>query len=209
MTATMDFWSDFLADAPLTPPQRKEWEEWRAAFLAQRARLEALEARLKLLDREQDGEEASFPDLLNRPDFNREVARMLAFDERYGGASSVLYFNIENLDDVRAQYGGDLLASSLHKVAATLALGVRRSDIVGRLAMDEFGVLLPRCENTDAWKKGEALASSLYESLLALWGPSFKPQISYGAYTFREKENLAEGLKQAASDLTKLGKGGE
>jgi diguanylate cyclase (GGDEF)-like protein len=203
LSAPLDLLTDFLADAPLTDAQRTVWRDLCAELVLARVRIQELETRLKTLERQPEADSAAHQ-LLNRPEFNREVARMLAFDERYGGVSSVLYINIENLENIRIRHGMPLVDSALRCLGDTLAGLIRRSDILGRLAPDEFGILLPRCDNTSAWKKGEHIASVLYDTLANLWGPNLKPQINYGAYTFQEKEDLAQGLKQAAADLTKL-----
>lgn len=205
MSAPLDLLTDTLADAPLTPEQRTVWRDLCAELVLARVRIQELEMRLKVLEH-QPPEDTPAPLLLNRPDFNREIARMLAFDERYGGTSSVLYFNIENLETIKARHGTSLVESAMKCISQTLIGQVRRSDILGRLAPDEFGVLLPRCDNENAWKKGETIAINLYDALTSLWGPGLKPQISYGAYTFEGKgrEDAATGLKAAAQMLTKL-----
>ena len=206
MSAPLDLLTDFLADAPLTPEQRTVWRDLCAELVLSRVRIQELETRLSVLDRKV-AEGDSETTLLNRPDFNREVARMLAFDERYGGTSSVVYFDLDDLDKIKERHGHTLVDAAIRCVCDTLMAEVRRSDILGRLAPDEFGVLLPHCDNADAWKKGEKLACALHDALIKLWGPNMNPSISYGAYTFREKEDLASGLKQAAQGLTKLVKG--
>ena len=83
---------------------------------------------------------------------------------------------------------------------------VRTSDVVGRLAPDEFGVLLMRCDNPAAWRKGEQLAGVLYNALAEVHGCRLDVTISYGAYTFRDDEDLATGLKEAAQAVTHAAK---
>lgn len=203
LSAPLDLLTDFLADAPLTPEQRTIWRDLCAELVLARVRIQELETRLRILDRDvPEGTPAAT--LLTRPDFNREVARMLACDERYGTTSSVLYFNIENLGAIKDRHGSQLVEAAIRCIADTLVNQIRRSDVLGRLAPDEFGILLPRCNNENAWKKGEKVAVTLYDALCALWGPNLRPHISFGAYTFGEKEDLAQGLKRAAEGVTKL-----
>lgn len=199
----IDMLTDALSDAPLSNEQRKIWHDMCAELVLSRIRVQELEKRLNSLDRLPTDLDMSAP-LLTRPDFNREVARMLAFDERYGGTSSVIYLNIENVGLLKEHYGEKMANSALRFVADALINKVRRSDVLGRLAHDEFGILLPHCTNENAWIKGKILASDIYESLVQVWKGALTPEISYGAYTFNEKEDLASGLKQAASNLTKL-----
>lgn len=204
MSAPLDLLTDKLADAPLTPGQRAVWRDLCAELVLARVQIQELETRLKNLQRSEETREKEPPTLLNRPDFNREVARLLAFDDRYGGTSSVIYFNIDNLEAIRNRHGTAIADSAIRCITDTLASQVRRSDILGRLAPDEFGILLPRCNQENAWSKSEAIADKLYENLMNLWGPGLKPKISYGAYTFSEKEEATDSLKLAAQMMTKL-----
>ncbi len=202
MESSLDLYSDPLADAPLTAEQRQIWEMARSELLIARERIEELETRLNSL--ENNAHEAGIVQtVLSRPEFNREVARMLAFDERYGGMSSVLYFDVENLSDIHKHNGRDIANTVVRVICDTLVKHIRSSDIVGRLATDEFGVLLARCDNDAAWKKGENLSAMLHDDLEKIPECTTRPIINYGAYTFREKENVANGLKQAAETVTR------
>jgi diguanylate cyclase (GGDEF)-like protein len=205
MDKHLDPATDWLADAPLSPEQRQAWNQMRSELVAAREKVKDLEARVRLLERQPPEEDAQT--ILTRPEFNREVARMLAFDERYGGTSSVLYFDFENLEGIAGRHGKSVANAAAREISDVLMKHIRGSDIVGRLAMDEFGVLLVRCDNANAWKKGEQLSSLLYEALAELHGCRLDLAISYGAYTFKENEDVGRGLKEAAQAVTKA-KGG-
>jgi len=198
-----DLLADPLAGASLSAEQRQIWDDTRSELALSRIRIRELEKRLQTLEKQPEEAEISAT-LLNRPDFNREVARMLALDERYGGVSSVIYLNLENVEELAQHYGHSMADNVLKFFSDALINNVRRSDVLGRLAKDEFGILLPHCNNENAWKRGGVLAAQLYDSLVKVWKGTARPEISYGAYTFNEKEELASGLKQAASNLTKL-----
>ncbi|MDD4616626.1 MAG: diguanylate cyclase [Alphaproteobacteria bacterium] len=191
MPDVFDFSVDELADAPLTPGQRRIWN-------AMRTRNQELTEKLRHYEQEKDQSQSA---VLNRDDFNREVARMLAFDERYGGISSILYLDFEGIDEK----GVDI--DTLRAIAAALSRGVRSSDIIGRLAPSEFGILLMRCDNANAWRKGETLSIALRQKLAEIGRSDTK--ISYGAYTFRDNEDLSTGLKEAAQALTQKGNNSE
>jgi diguanylate cyclase (GGDEF)-like protein len=191
---------DWLTDAPLTSEQRHAWNAMRTELIASRARIGEMEKKIKLLEQPAPDDPQA---ILTRPEFNREVARMLAFDERYGGISSVLYFDFENLDAIGTRHGKSVANASIREISTALMRHVRGSDVVGRLAADEFGVLLVRCDNDAAWKKAEQLSAALFEILEEVHGCKLNMEISYGAYTFREKEDVATGLKEAAQMVTK------
>ncbi|MFA4994288.1 MAG: GGDEF domain-containing protein [Bdellovibrionales bacterium] len=203
MAESFDFSVDPLADAALTGDQRRVWNLLRGELASTQAKNQELLEKLRLYEK-QDGEKEST--VLNRIDFNREVARMLAFDERYGGMSSILYFDFEGIDEVTQRFGRAVSNAALREIANVLTRGVRTSDITGRLAPDEFGVLLMRCDNTFAWRKAETLSASLQQALAKVHDCELNITISYGAYTFRDNEDLAVGLKEAAQAMTKTTK---
>ena len=198
MTTEFDFSIDLLSDAPLTPDQRRAWNMLRGELASAPAKNQEFLERLRKVEQQQADAE---PTLLNRPDFNREVARMLAFDERYGGISSVLYFDFDKLEETAAKFGRAVTNAAIHEIGGIMLRGVRSSDIVGRLAPDEFGVLLMRCDNEAAWRKAETLAAQLQQALTEIQGCKLNIKVSFGAYTFRDNEDLATGLKEAAQKL--------
>lgn len=201
MTHELDLAVDWLADASLTEHQRRAWEVLRSELASARAKNQELHEKIQQFEQQQA---ELLPSVLNRPDFNREVARMLAFDERYGGMSSVLYFDFENLEEITSKLGASAASTALREIGVLLSHNVRNSDIVGRLAPDEFGVLLMHCDNSSAWKKAGILATLQQKALAEINGQETHIKVSYGAYTFREKEGLATGLKEAAHKMTSL-----
>jgi diguanylate cyclase (GGDEF)-like protein len=183
----------------LTINQRRVWTVLRGELASAQAKNQELTERLHQYEQQKDDGETS---VLNRVDFNREVARMLAFDERYGGMSSILYFDFDGFDEASSRFGKAVTNAALREIATILAHGVRNSDIVGRLAPDEFGVLLMRCDNAAAWRKAETLSANLQQALMEIQGCTLNINVSFGAYTFRDNEDLAVGLKEAAQTMT-------
>lgn len=200
MVEELDLSVDPLAEAPLTSEQRRAWNAVRGELASARARNQELVERLHQYEQQEDVEAV----ILNRADFNREVARMLAFDERYGGISSILYFDFEGIPLASASAFEQTLNSMvLKEISSALTRSVRKSDIVGRIAPDEYGVLLVRCDNENAWKKAEILSNVVQEALAKIQDSNLDIQVSYGAYTFRDNEDLAVGLKEAAESMTR------
>jgi diguanylate cyclase (GGDEF)-like protein len=118
--------------------------------------------------------------LLNRRAFVRELGRVIAFIQRYGGPASLIYFDLDGLKAVNDRFGhaaGDMV---LGVVADRLAANVRESDIVGRLGGDEFGVILVHADIATAAAKAAALAQSI-EAEPAQCGEWLVPlKVSYG-----------------------------
>ena len=191
-----------VADPNFTPEQLKKWGQ--LCHEVHQAHDLIRQLQQKILKLESQNAEQALPAILTRPEFNREVARMLAFDERYGGTSSVLYFNFDNLEGIASRHGQSVLNAVVATISNIMGKNVRGSDIVGRLAVDEFGVLLSRCDNAEAWQKGEALSRLLNENLRQVQDCILNLEISFGAYTFRDdKEDISTGLRKAADGLTR------
>jgi diguanylate cyclase (GGDEF)-like protein/PAS domain S-box-containing protein len=88
--------------------------------------------------------------LLNRSAFERELDREMAFASRYRTACAVLMLDVDSLkivNDLNGHLAGDAL---LRAVALAMRARLRRTDVAGRLGGDEFGVLLPRADETAA-----------------------------------------------------------
>jgi diguanylate cyclase (GGDEF)-like protein len=201
MTHPIDLAIDWLVDAQLSPEQRTAWNTMRAELVSARLTINDLERRVKAI--EHHGGEMST--ILTRPEFNREVARMLAFNDRYGGISSVVYINIENMDATAKRYGQAIIDACVREAGTTLMLNVRGSDVLGRLAGDEFGVLLSHCDNANAWRKGDQLAGLLQKAFNEMQGHQLELKVYFGAYTFKDNLNVSDGLKEAAKSMTQSG----
>ena len=99
--------------------------------------------------------------MLNRRALMREIARFIAFAERYGTQSSLLFLDIDGfktINDVHGHCAGDFV---LRQFCEFLAKNTRSSDILARIGGDEFGVILPAMSGEQARRKGGLLAQAL------------------------------------------------
>ena len=134
----------------------------------------------RLMEAEALADRDALTPLLNRRAFVRELGRVLAFIQRYGGPASLIYFDLDGFKAVNDRFGhaaGDL---ALGAVAQRLTANVRESDIVGRIGGDEFAVILVHADIATAAAKAAFLASAV-ESEPAACGEWLVPlKISYG-----------------------------
>ncbi|MEQ1652933.1 MAG: diguanylate cyclase [Hyphomicrobium sp.] len=186
--------NDPLADAALTAEQRAVWQK----FLADHARLQGKVAEMQTKLEAGKDDEPPMGMILSRPEFNREVARLLALEERYGGTSSLIYFECDNLNHLTEKHGRNVTNAAIRKLCDTLLAHVRACDIVGRLDVHEFGVLLVRCDLENAWRKGALLAEQMRAAVAEIHGHTFDLSVSFGAYTFVARDDVANGIKAAA-----------
>jgi diguanylate cyclase (GGDEF)-like protein len=187
---------DPLADAALTAEQRAAWQKFRAEHAQLAGKVNELQT--KLADKT---DEPPLGMILSRPEFNREVARLLAIEERYGGSSSLVYLDCDNLPHLTEKHGRNVTNAAIRQLCDALIKHVRACDIVGRLEAHEFGVLLVRCNLENAWRKGALLAEQMRAAIAEVHGHTFDLSVSFGAYTFVERDDVANGIQAAAKAM--------
>jgi diguanylate cyclase (GGDEF)-like protein len=137
--------------------------------------------------------------ILNRRAFVREIARFIAFVERYGTPASLLYLDLDGFKAVNDTHGHAAGDAVLHHFAALLAAHVRGTDVVGRLGGDEFAVVLAHASLEQARIKGESLCRALNNNPLRWQGKPVAVSCSYGTHELRAGENADAAM--ASADL--------
>ena len=160
-----------------------------------RQELEARERRIAYLERLAD--EDPLTPILNRRAFVRELSRMMAYAERYGVTSSVLFFDVNGMKRINDTFGHATGDDVLTNIANCLLGNVRSSDVVGRLGGDEFGVLLAQTDERAAANKAADLAAVIQADTGALEGKTLDVSVSFGVFTFDGKGEPQEVLDAA------------
>ena len=148
-----------LGEAELTGPVQAAL----SALLGEIDELRKEVGRLKsrLIEAEALADRDALTPLLNRRAFVRELARVIAFIQRYGGPASLIYFDLDGFKAVNDRFGHAAGDMALTAVAERFAANVRESDIVGRIGGDEFAVILVHADIATAAAKAEALAHDI------------------------------------------------
>lgn len=148
-----------LTEADLTPPVRAALGQ----LLTEIDELRREVTRLKkhLSEAEDLADQDVLTPIYNRRAFMREVARTIAYAQRYGVPASLIYFDLNGFKAVNDRFGHAGGDAALKAVARRLSAHVRDSDIVARLGGDEFGVLLVQADLAAAHAKGLQLAQAI------------------------------------------------
>jgi diguanylate cyclase (GGDEF)-like protein len=170
-----------VPEAELTPKVRDALQRLMAEVYALRQELDVARQRVGYL--EQLADQDSLAPVLNRRAFVRELDRMAAFAERYGGAGAVLYFDVNHLKVINDTYGHAAGDAVLKHVSEILLRDTRASDVVGRLGGDEFGVILAQSELESATAKAARLAAAIAAEEVAWEGQSLPVSVAFGAHT--------------------------
>ena len=154
-----------LAETDLTPQVQ--------AALAQlfteidELRKEVTRLKAHLTEAESLADEDVLTPLANRRAFMRELARTIAFAQRYGGPAALVYFDLDGFKQVNDRFGHAAGDEALKTVAHRLLAHVRESDLVGRLGGDEFGVILNQANPEAAHAKAAQLAAAIEDEPVA------------------------------------------
>ena len=109
----------------------------------------------------------SFDDLTgqyNRTRLRDSLNQVLAYSCRYDAPGAYLVVAIDDLPTIRDAYGHDMADTAVVAVGQALDQCMRESDIVGRVAPDQFGVIISRCPERDVRLAAEKLLSRVQRS---------------------------------------------
>jgi len=194
----------FAADDPVepyAPPALGEPD----AVVRLKAENAVLGARLAEAERLAD-HDALIP-VLNRRAFSRELARTIAYCERYGAAASLVFFDLDGFKAVNDAHGHAAGDAALRAVAEVLTANVRDSDLVGRLGGDEFGVILAQANREVATIKAAALAGQIEAEPILYAGKRLAVGASFGVRAFEKGVDAAQMMAEADAAMF-LKKGG-
>jgi len=153
--------------------------------------------RARLEDIARSADQDTLLPVLNRRAFVREVGRFIAFAERYGTPSSLIYFDLNEfklVNDAHGHAGGDAVLAHF----ADVILGqIRDTDVLARIGGDEFGVILAHITRDQAARKAASLTRAL-QGRPAIWkGRTVPVGFSYGVCELRAGENAGAVMAQA------------
>jgi diguanylate cyclase (GGDEF)-like protein len=114
--------------------------------------LHAANRRLRMLARTDE-----LTHVRNRRGLRAALAREFRRAERYGGALTVMVFDVDRFKAVNDDHGHSVGDRVLYAVAQSLKRGVREVDVVGRSGGEEFIVVAPETPARDALLVAERL----------------------------------------------------
>src|SRR3546814_17644684 len=110
---------------------------------------------------------------------------------------SIVYVYVTDLKRFNDTFGHAAGDAVLTRVAQVLNANVLKSDAVGRLGGDEFGVILSHADSAIARTKTEALIAAIRRGLADWNGVVIPLSVSAGCYTFHAAGELTATLPQS------------
>ncbi|MDQ2694509.1 MAG: EAL domain-containing protein [Pseudomonadota bacterium] len=103
----------------------------------------------------------SLTGLINRRRFQERLDEQISYSRRYGPGGALLFIDLDQFKYVNDTYGHHTGDEYLRQVSQHLRNTLRKSDILGRLGGDEFGVILPNSDREHACQAAAVLLKTL------------------------------------------------
>ncbi|MFC7048883.1 GGDEF domain-containing protein [Emcibacter nanhaiensis] len=183
-------------------PPEEMTERVQRAIMTLMSEVESMRRELELAHRkiselERLADQDSLINISNRRAFVREMTRMIAYSERYGINSSLIYLDLNDLKVINDSHGHAAGDAALVYLAETMVTCLRDSDIIGRLGGDEFGIILPKASEQDAIKKASFIVDKVNESPLIWDGQEIALNVAFGVYSLKSGESPDQALDEA------------
>lgn len=123
----------------------------------------------------------------NRRGLRSALTREFRRAERYGGALTVMAFDVDRFKQVNDDFGHAVGDSVLAAVAQALKRGVREVDVVGRVGGEEFVVVAPETPGREAMAVAERLRRAVAERVVTTpHGNEVRVTVSCGVATLSD-----------------------
>jgi diguanylate cyclase (GGDEF)-like protein len=170
----------------------------------ERLRQELFDTRSRIEYLERLTDQDALTPVANRRAFMRELNRTIAYSYRHKVASSIVYVDLNRMKEINDRYGHVAGDMALLYVSNTLVQNVRRSDLVGRLGGDEFGLIMQHANYDQAYQKATRLAKHVADHPVAangkpliIQGEPIYVTISFGVHMVTSRDDAASALAMA------------
>ncbi len=181
------------------------WVEVRLHQLIKDGKVEGLTATLDNIDKRIQAQEElqhlamhdTLTGLYNRYYFDSALNRLTLLASRSKQKHSILYIDLDHfkiINDTEGHQTGDLV---LKEVAQNLSHRLRQSDILCRVGGDEFVILLPDTELSNAIEIGDNICTQIAQSHFQFGTTTYKISASIGVAEIDGQFTAAEYLRQA------------
>jgi diguanylate cyclase (GGDEF)-like protein len=167
-----------------------------------RAHVARLETRVSELD--QLAHSDPLVNLPNRRGFLASLENLIARVERYGELAAMLFIDVDGLKRINDQFGHEAGDTALIEVAKMIVASVRKSDCVGRIGGDEFGVLLERADELSAWQMGLRVVETVVGSKFCVNGSCLPLSVAVGVGMIKLGDNPLSVMRRADEEMYRL-----
>jgi diguanylate cyclase (GGDEF)-like protein/PAS domain S-box-containing protein len=129
--------------------------------------------------------------LFNRRHFFNVAGLLLSQARRYKHPLSVLIFDVDDFKQVNDLHGHAIGDQALKLLADCIKKTIRTSDVAARFGGDEFVILAPETNATQAARLGERLSSLVASQVISAQNTNVQFKISLGIAAFEVKNEIS------------------
>ena len=132
--------------------------------------------------------------LINRRRFQKELERSISYAQRYDQQGAVLFLDLDQFKYVNDTYGHQYGDEYLLDISRRLSRVLRRTDVLGRLGGDEFGIIIPKTTLSEAYTVGMSLLGALAQEKQDLVAGTVPASASIGVALFPSQSAVPSDL---------------
>jgi diguanylate cyclase (GGDEF)-like protein/PAS domain S-box-containing protein len=136
--------------------------------------------------------------LYNRRYFMQRGAEEFKRAWRTNQPLSILMVDIDHFKKVNDTHGHEAGDMALQQVAAALKSSLRETDILGRMGGEEFAILLPNTQSTEAGLLAERICKSVGDTPFEIPGKSLSITISIGSAVIADEMSGIDDVLRCA-----------
>jgi diguanylate cyclase (GGDEF)-like protein len=137
---------------------------------------------------------------LNRPRLREAVEHAIEYSRRYDRPSAYLLVAIDNLGLLNNAYGYDVADAVIVQVGQRLEQTLRASDVIGRVAGNQFGVVLSQCGETETALTAEKLLAAIRQGVMETPRGPISVTVSIGGVLLPARAMSAQEAMGRASE---------
>ena len=162
--------------------------------------LRECEVRLAELDRL-----AHSDPLIGLPNRRRFEARLSSIlTQSRGHRAAMLFVDVDGLKTINDRFGHNAGDRVIAEVGRLLARTVRNTDLVARLAGDEFGVLLEQSDELSAWQMALRIVETVDEAQLRVDGMCLRLSVAVGVAEIQRGDTLKSVFARADKEMYRI-----
>jgi diguanylate cyclase (GGDEF)-like protein len=136
----------------------------------------------------------------NRRQFGDLAGRELRRAQRHGSPVSVLAIDVDHLRAINDAHGRDTGDRVLRELVRYLGVTLREQDLVARVGGEEFAVLLPETDATEAAELAARIATGIGGLVVARPGAEIRFGVTMGVAAARPDDDGVEPVIRRAED---------
>ena len=143
-------------------------------------------------------------ELPNRRNFLGRLESSIADVQRLATEAAVLFLDVDGLKTINDSFGHEAGDRALVEVARLLSASVRKGDIVGRLAGDEFGILLERTTELSAWRMALRIVETVDDCSFCVDEVCVTLSVAVGVAMIKPEDTAKEVLSRADKEMYRI-----